>query len=526
MADQQRIPGPYGDIFLAQTPTLDRLSQQLYVEQKQRQAMQLRENQAIDAGIQKELGKVRSVDTPEIIQSYNNYKQLKKQLLFDKNLQKDPVAFNQLQQAANQAYQDIFSKANQSAEVKEMAKTMTTDRFKNPDAYADDYGQRVSTLMSTPLSGLQQHQQYGDLTNWDQYRYQGTNTDFAKLLTNSMGQPKQVFTASKVLDGGLQTQLTPFTFTNTPAQVYENLVGGFSMHKAGRDASLQWDKLPPQQIEATVQKYKEIGKDKWERMGLPAPQELGDFNDNKAENYAKYLAMNYAINNEPKEGTPVFRENKAAVMAAQEAKDRRMTALRHANAKELIQYRKDIDPNDTELNNVWVEQYFDKRISDAKSDSSNKRMVYTPNTKKFGYEISGDPILMKAFSRNGNEPDRLYVTEDNKIWPIFYKYGPEKDKDGNSIAKTSVVKKNDKGDPVVDEDYSKPVALDQAYFTLGYKGQTKKDLGKTMDATLAKKNATSKSYNVDGKTYSHKQLNEMGYDDNEIQEAIKAGIIK
>lgn len=477
----------------------------------------------LDAGIQKEIGKVRSVDTPEVIQSYNNYKQLKKQLLFDKNLQKDPLAYNQLQQAANQAYQDIFTKANQSAEVKEMAKTMTTDRFKNPDAYADDYGQRVSTLMSTPLSKLQQNEQFGDLTNWDQYRYQGSNTDFAKALKDVMGQPKQVYSQEMPMDGGLQVKITPYNFTNAPAQVYEGLVGNFAQHRAGRDAAYQWDQIPKEQIEATVQKYQQISKDKWQRMGLPAPQELGQFNDNKADNYAKYLAMNYAINNEPKEGTPVFRENKAAVMAAQEAKEKRILALRQANAKELVKYKKDIDPNDTQLNNTWVESYLDQLVSDAVK-TSGVEYKFKEGGKVKEYDVPIDPVLGKALAEGNVTPDAVRVDEKGNFRRIFYKrYG----KDEEPGKQEGEVKRGPGGSIAVNEDLSRAkLTPDQVALALGYRGQTKKQLTETMQSVL-KKNSTSKSsFTIEGKSYSRKQLNDMGYDDSEIEQAIKAGIIK
>jgi hypothetical protein len=502
MADQQRIPGPYGDVFLVQTPTLDKLSNQLYQEQQQRLALKIRENQALDAGIQKELGKVRSVDTPEVIQSYNNYKQLKKQLLFDKNLQKNPLAYNQLQQQANQAYQDIFTKANQSAEVKEMAKTMTTDRFKNPDAYADDYGQRVATLMNTPLSGLQQNQQYGDLTNWDQYRYQGSNTDFGKLLKDAMGQPKQAHSEQKVLDGGLQTQFTPYNFTNTPAQVYEGLVGSLAMHRAGRDASYQWDKIPNQQIDETVKRYQQIPKEKWQRMGVPEPQDLGQFTDNKADNYAKYLAMNYAINNEPKEGTPIFRENKAAVMAAQEAKDRRMTALRHANAKELIQFRKDIDPNDTEMNNLWVQQYLGQLTEEALKKPAVE-YKYQGGAKMEEYDIPVDPVLGKALAEGSINPDAIRVDKNGNFRRIFYqRYGKGEQPDKQE----GEVKKGPNGKIAVDEELSRAkLNFEQVALALGLKGQTKKKLDETMKAALAKEGSKAKHPLPTGKPRTVKQ---------------------
>src|SRR4051812_4363238 len=118
---------PWGDAFIVQTPTLDRWSQQLYQEQKIRQAKQQQEDAALDANIQKEIGKVRSVDTPEVIQAYHDYKQGKKQLLFDKQLQKDPLAYNQAQQKVLQDYQRVFTTANKSAEIKDMQKQLATD---------------------------------------------------------------------------------------------------------------------------------------------------------------------------------------------------------------------------------------------------------------------------------------------------------------------------------------------------------------------------------------------------------------
>jgi len=499
MAEQQRIAPPYGDIFLVGTPTLDRLSQQLYAEQQMRTQLRIKENQAIDAGIQKELGKVRSVDTPEVIQSYNNYKQLKKQLLFDKNLQKDPVAYNRAQQAANQAYQDIFSKANQSAEIKEMAKTMTTDRFKNPDAYADDYGQRLATLMNTPISQLQQNPQYGDLTNWDQYRYQGSNTDFAKILRDATGQPKQVYASSRLLDGGLQTELTPYNFANSPAQVYENVVGSLAMHRAGRDAGLQWGKIPQEQIEATVQKYQQISKEKWQRMGLSAPQELGQFTDNKAENYAKYLAMNYAINNEPKAGTPIFRENKAAVMAAQEAKERRLLELRQANAKDLIEFKKDIDPNDTEMNNIWVEQYLGKVVQAAQG---KKPVPYQYQTggKVLEYDIPVSPVLGKALAEGDVTPDAIRVDKDGNFRRIFYQRYGENEVKGKQKGELKV---GANGKIAVDDVISRQkLSPEDVALALGYRGNTKKQLEQTMLGVLNKKSASKTSFTIEGKSYS------------------------
>lgn len=160
--------------------------------------------------------------------------------------------------------------------------------------------------------------------------------------------------------------------------------------------------------------------------------------------------------------------------------------IQQANAKELIKYKKDIDPNDTDLNNTWVESYLSKSIGEAKADPNKYRVIY--GGQGFGgkgFEIDASPVLMKAFSRNNTEPDRIYVTEDNKILPIFYKYGSPKDEKGNVIAgreKEVVLQTNKAGHPLVDEDYSRPMSIDHAKLALGYKGQTKKQLSETMSA--------------------------------------------
>lgn len=481
----QQGKAPYGDIVYVQTPTIDALSKQLYAEQKQRQMIQYQENKALDEGMRKEFANVRSIDTPEVVGLYNDYKTGKKREYFDKNLRKNPLEFNKVQQDNNSKLQRLYEVINGSRDVKEMAKTMTQDRFKNPDAYADDFGQRTATLMNTPYSQLQNHPQYKDLTNWDQYRYQGSNTDFGKILKDASGTPKDILGKSVPIDKGFQTQTSVFQFGNSPAQVNDQLINSMAMHRTGRDAAYQWDQISPAQVQATVDKYKAIPQEKWEKMGLQAPQDLGAFNDNKAANYAKYLSMNYAINAEPKEGKPIIKENKSAVMAAQEAKDRRIEAIRHADAKDLVRYKKEIDPNDTETNNVWYQSYLDNRIGEA-NKSGTRHQLFTDKGRSILYykEIKPDPFLMKALTRGKSEPDRVGVTDDGQIIPIFFKYKSEKD--GGGVATLP------SGHPIIDDDYSKPMDYDQVLVNLGYRGSTKKQLQKDQQKIQNNKSTSNK----------------------------------
>jgi hypothetical protein len=455
MAEQVRPP--YGDIFFPTTPTLDRLAQQMYVEQKTRQAKQDQENAMLDANIQKELGKVRSVDTPDVINSYNQYKQLKKQLLFDKKLQKDPLAYNQLQQAANQAYQNIFTTSNKSAELKEMQKQLVAERMKNPNAYADDAGQRISTLMATPISGVSQDPNFGDLTNWDNYRYQGSNTDFGKILKDAIGQSTQKYTDSKVLDGGLQTQLTPWMYGNTPAQVRDYMLGSMAMHQTGRDAAYQWDHTPEQEIADTIKAYQALPKEYWQRQGLNGPQDLLPKNpDNKAENLSSLMAMKYAIANQPKEGTPVFIDNKQAVLNWQFNKDKIMEGIRHGNRVAEIALRKEMENNTDEEQNDKMDELYDN----LKADALKNRKVYRPagGQPYDQYTIKASEGVKRLFAAKDSKghdiyPDEIRFSKDfNEATPIFLEHYV--DDKGN---RTSEIVKNKKGEAEVMKDLSKPI---------------------------------------------------------------------
>lgn len=144
-----------------------------------------------------------------------------------------------------------------------------------------------------------------------------------------------------------------------------------------------------------------------------------------------------------------------------------LMGMRQKNAKELIDYKKKIDPNDTEMNNIWYKSYLDNAINDAKS-TGERRHMFTVGGKSLDYYnvIKPDPFLMKSFARGGKEPDRIGITESGEIIPIFFQY----DKDGN-IKKDENNKK-----PLLDNEYSNPMSYEQALLNLGYKGSTKKQL--------------------------------------------------
>lgn len=467
------ISAPYGDIVYVQTPALDRWGQQLYTEQKAREARMYQENMALDASIQKELGKVRSVDTPDVINSYQRYKQITKELMFNNSLKKDPIAYNQARQAAAAEYQNIFTTANQSAEAKEVAKNIYQEKIKRPIDFNDESGQMLSALMNTPVSQIRNHPQYGDLTNSDAYRDLGMNTDWGKMLQEAIGKTREgVYNEKADLPGGLQYQITPYNYANTPLQVKDYMIGAMGMRQAGRDAAKAWDQLSEDEIANTIKAYQSLPNEYWKKMGLSEPQDLFPKNpDSKAENWAAYQAMKYAISNEPRPGKIRVENNLKAIKDLDWARQQQMQAIKQADAKSLAKYKKEIDPNDTDMNNVWYQAHLDNLIKEA-NESKDRHHVFTTKGRSLYYYnlIKPDQFTMKAFARNGREPDRLGVTEKGEIVPIFFKYD-----DKNEKVKVD-------GADIVDDEDSRPMSYDQALINLGYRGSTKKQLREDLNS--------------------------------------------
>lgn len=182
-----------------------------------------------------------------------------------------------------------------------------------------------------------------------------------------------------------------------------------------------------------------------------------DIDDPREAWVAKGILDNNMKATEYKEGTDSYGRELA------------LMGIRQKNAKELIDYKKKIDPSDTEMNNVWYQSYLDNVIKDAK-ESGERHHVYTKGGKSIAYYnmVKPDPFLMKSFQRGKSEPDRLGITESGEIMPIFFKY----DKDGKQLELN--------GNPIVDLDYSQPLSYEQALVNLGYRGRTKKQLGEDL----------------------------------------------
>lgn len=466
-------PTAYGDIFLAGTPSLDRTSALLYQEQRQRQAKAAQDNAMADAQLQKEFANVRAKDIPDVIDSWNKYKTLKKQLYFDKTLQQDPKKYAQIQQQANEALADTHSTINGSKEYKDILKGINQAHSTHPDNFVDNYGELISEAQNTPLKQLRASK-LGDLSNMDTFMYKGPDQDFSKIFTAAAGQPKPTgYTENIPIDkNGLQYNQSTYEFGNTPQQYAQTVLGSLGAHKASKAASFLWNHVPQDERDKVNQAFAAIPADKWKKAGIPAPQDLPTNTGNDAVDFANFQAKQYFLANEPKAKVQVH-TNEAKKFQMETDRQMRMKAIEHANAKDLIDYRKSIDPNDKEMNNLWIDKY----IQSAKDQANSTPPVeykYKDGRKIYEHDIPMDPTLANSLQKAGVTPTFLRITSDGKFRPIYIKT----DKDGNLLGEN--------GKYLVDETLSQPITEEQLGVTLGKKNVTGKPRATEINSILNK----------------------------------------
>lgn len=313
MANSIRSSAPFGNIYQVGTPYLDQLSNQLYAEQRQRQLEQQKQNAALDEQFSNNLANVRTADIGDLTKAYNDWKQARISTMNQHRLTPEQQ-LGVLQKKAN-LYKLINGSKQQLGVESDIRKGLAS----KPDSYEDNAHQILGQSMQTPLSRL------GDLANHD-YSYKGTDFDFGAALKNAAGAQKPSYQASQPMDkAGLQTQVTPYQYGNTPAQYHDNLLATLGNRKALRSAQAIVDTWTPETIAQVQDKYQSIPAETWQKMGVAEPQDLTITpDDTKAEVFAKHNAQLYALNNEPKQGKIYTIDNKAAErnQALQDAKEK------------------------------------------------------------------------------------------------------------------------------------------------------------------------------------------------------------
>jgi peptidoglycan hydrolase-like protein with peptidoglycan-binding domain len=363
---------PYGNIFYVQTPSIDRTVAQLQAEQKQREFLRQKQAAALDEEFAKNVANIRDADVDDVTKKYGEWKLANQQLMKQKGGVSPQQQLDLLRKKA-----EIYKVINASKLGLKEEEDLREGLMRKPDDFDDNAATFLAVRRKTPLTGLAQYKDDKgnpvNLADYNTYRYKGTDTDFSKIDREAAGTPKQVYQEEAPMDGGLQVKITPYMYGSTPLQYYQSYLGSLGKHRAGRDAEALASQIKPEVYTAVQEEYKAIPADTWKRMGVDKPQELViDAGDSKADRLAKHQAQLYALNNQPKQGTPVFRNNLSAIDAQNFEQQKEMQRMRDKAAerrlgiaqtykKSLIDYRNSgTKKGQEQVLEDWIQRSYDE----------------------------------------------------------------------------------------------------------------------------------------------------------------------
>jgi len=423
----QRVAAPFGDVFFPTTSHTDRLAQQFYVEEKQREAKDAQMQAALDNEFSKNLTGIRDVDTDELAKAYGDFKIANKAAM----RQKDGVSPKQQMELLKKkaAMYDIINKSKSQKALEDgvLKGLGGKDRYE----YEPTAHETLMISRATPLSKL------GNLYGYD-YSYKGTDTDFQGIDKIAIGDKDKVYQNEELVDkDGIQTKITTYKFGNTPLQYYEGYLGALAKNRAGRDAEILISKVPLEVIDETQKQYLQIPIEKWRKMGIDKAQDLTITpNDSKAQIFAKHKAQLYAINNEPKESDIAYRTNEARKMAKEFANKKEMDAINFAQQKQLkaidLANSKALDRSRAEYkakgdyaDNLWVDNYLDR----VEEEVGSKK-----ETNLFNRFFNGDNKIINpsnALYDALGKPKEILLTKDKKYIITYERQSV--DEEGNVI---------------------------------------------------------------------------------------------
>jgi len=290
---------------------LDNAAKQLYAEQKQKEAQAIKDFSVADELLKKDIGGIRSADTDEIFNEYNELKQIKKALYFDENIKKDPKKFAELQREAQIREMRLRGGIARSRETKEIDKGTNENFYRRPYDYDEEKKKFFYDALNMPTSEREKMGLIGDGFYRSQLPDMGK---LQQLSKTAMGTPKEVpFGDAVEADGGYKLEQKTLMRGNNPIQFADLMYKGLQQAKYGQGARKLYDQIPDARKAQIQKEFLDIPNEEFEsKWGIKKDGLLNMFNaDDKAGQYVMLEAMRIAKENMPQLGQSKFRPNEA-----------------------------------------------------------------------------------------------------------------------------------------------------------------------------------------------------------------------
>ena len=312
-----------GAANVLQWQNLDRAAQQIQAQQRERERQGFNEYLAMQAGLQKELGNVRSADQQDAMQLYQKQKALKQELLFNPKVKRDPLLYNKLKNESDLATSEFYTFTRGSNELGQVFKKLPDSYLGNPSKYNEGAGEVIRGDISKPMNQLMK-----EGWNESKYVYDGSDYNLGTLLQRATGAKQKYRTAERKSEDNLQMLQDVYEGFNNPEQFHSVLLNSFADRKAERAASLKYQELSPDNVKAVNSAFDAIPESEWKKWGLSGKPKLFETPyESDAKKYADYTAKLYAISNIPKNPNVETRDLKKEQMDYRAAISERLIKL-------------------------------------------------------------------------------------------------------------------------------------------------------------------------------------------------------
>jgi len=396
---------------------LDRAANQLYQEQKQREARGYNDYLQGQAALQKEFSNVRSADIPDVVAAYNDLKKTKQAILFDDKIKNDAVALSKAQQQAQIKEAELRQLIKGSQELKDADKVINARKVSHPDDFDEVLVKEHINDHNLPLKDRIKTGRL-DVTP---YLYKGV--DMAKLgqwAKESAGVARALPIGEEIVaEGGYKIEKKHILRSKNPVQYADNMYKRFQTNKGGQAAAALLNQMSDTKKQQIISSFNSIPdaefKSKW---GVDKKDLVnGVLPDDKAGQYVMLDAMQYAVNNMPQETESKFRPNEAFKneQNIKEWNRRNNITNQQKTARAGIVAGGGYNPR------VHVEEIYNNG-----SDDENKYPIKVGGkiVDVKGREISlPDPLQDKYFDKVGGmvqRPDKVIMDNDKKNIHLIY----------------------------------------------------------------------------------------------------------
>lgn len=290
----QKVAAPYGNIFFSSTPKTDRFIENHEAEERQQELLRQRQVDDMDKQLASHLGNVLNPDIPEIIQSYQDYKQSRKEQLFNDKLQKDPNAYAQKQIETNQKLATYMQTVGDSADRKKLLTGQLQEYAKSPWKFDDNFYEKHNLSLTTPTAYAKTH------PGFDDHKWQVLDMDFSKSIKDAAGKQHVLKTTySPVGSGGEYRLPTNVYGTNTPEEFLTTLNAKMSDGKYSYNAKKTFQNMSPEFVQQVNEHYAALPDDKFANWGYKSKPNLDPANpSDPVQQFNSIQAKTYAINHQ------------------------------------------------------------------------------------------------------------------------------------------------------------------------------------------------------------------------------------